>query len=95
MKVTALLLGAALLLVPLPAMAQQDATAAVQAHVDAVLKVLGNPALKGPKGDKQKRAEVVTEADRFFDFVELRKADPGPFLEQVQYGPTQGVREPL
>ena len=77
MKVTALLLGAALLLVPLPAMSQQDATAAVQAHVDAVLKILGNPALKGPKGDKQKRSEVITEADKFFDFVELSKRTLG------------------
>ncbi len=77
MKVTAFLAIIALLMAPLPALCQQDATATVQAHVDKVLKVLGNPALKGPKGEERKRAEVRAEADKLFDFVELSKRTLG------------------
>ena len=56
---------------------QQDAQAAVQGHVDNVLKVLRNPALKGEKGEKQKKAELTAESDKFFDFVELSKRTLG------------------
>jgi phospholipid transport system substrate-binding protein len=75
--VIALSAAIALSLLPLPALSQQDATATVQAHVDRVLKVLGNPALKGPKGEERKRAEVWAEADKLFDFVELSKRTLG------------------
>jgi phospholipid transport system substrate-binding protein len=67
----------ALSFAPVPALCQQDATATVQAHVDSVLKVLGNPALKGPKGEERKRVEVKAEADKLFDFVELSKRTLG------------------
>ena len=56
---------------------QQDARAMVQAHVDNVIKVLRNPALKGGKGEKEKRAEITAEAEKLFDFVELSKRTLG------------------
>jgi phospholipid transport system substrate-binding protein len=56
---------------------QQDAGASVEAHVNNVLKVLRNPALKGEKGEKQKKAEITAEAEKFFDFVELSKRTLG------------------
>ncbi len=56
---------------------QQDARATVEAHVNNVLKVLRNPALKGEKGEKQKKAETMAEAEKFFDFVELSKRTLG------------------
>ncbi len=55
----------------------QDAQAAVQAHVNDVLNVLRNPALKGEKGQKEKKAEITAEADKLFDFVELSKRTLG------------------
>ena len=42
-----------------------------------VLKVLRNPALKGEKAEKQKKAEITAEAEKFFDFVELSKRTLG------------------
>ena len=56
---------------------QQDAQTTVQAHVNNVLKVLRNPALKGEKGEKEKKAEITAEADKLFDFVELSKRTLG------------------
>ena len=56
---------------------QQDAQATVQAHVNNVLKVLRNPALKGEKGEKEKKAEIMAEAEKLFDFVELSKRTLG------------------
>ena len=56
---------------------QQDAQATVQAHVNNVLKVLRNPALKGEKGEKEKKAEITAEAEKLFDFVELSKRTLG------------------
>ena len=56
---------------------QQDAQATVQAHVDNVLKVLRNPALKEEKGKKEKKAEITAEAEKLFDFVELSKRTLG------------------
>ena len=49
----------------------------MQAHVNNVLKVLRNPALKGEKGEKQKKAEITAEAEKLFDFVELSKRTLG------------------
>jgi phospholipid transport system substrate-binding protein len=56
---------------------QQDAQATVQAHVNNVLKVLRNPALKGEKGGKEKKAEITAEAEKLFDFVELSRRTLG------------------
>ncbi len=56
---------------------QQDARATVQASVDNVLKVLRNPALKGERGEKEKKAEIMAEVEKFFDFVELSKRTLG------------------
>jgi phospholipid transport system substrate-binding protein len=65
-------------LVPLAALSQeQDPRAVVQAHVDAVLKVLANPALKGEKGENKKKQEIRTEARKLFDFVELSRRTLG------------------
>jgi len=77
MKALSFLLAIALALAPLPALSQQDASATVQAHVDRVLKVLGNPALKGPKAEQEKKAGVVAEGDKLFDYVELSKRTLG------------------
>jgi phospholipid transport system substrate-binding protein len=56
---------------------QQDAQVTVEAHVNNVLKVLRNPALKGERGEKEKRAEITAEAGKLFDFVELSKRTLG------------------
>ena len=45
--------------------------------MDNVLKVLRKPALKGEKGEKQKKAEIMAEADKFFDWVEFSKRTLG------------------
>ncbi|OPY60697.1 MAG: putative phospholipid-binding protein MlaC precursor [Syntrophorhabdaceae bacterium PtaU1.Bin034] len=68
------------LVFPLVARSQQDPSEAmeiVKSHVNSVLKVLRNPALKGEKGEKQKRAEIKEEANKLFDFVELSKRTLG------------------
>ncbi len=57
--------------------AEQDALQAVKSHVENVLKVLRNPTLKGPKGEKEKEARIVAEADKLFDYVELSKRTLG------------------
>jgi phospholipid transport system substrate-binding protein len=56
---------------------QQEALAAVQTRVNEVLKVLRNPALQGPKGEAEKKAQITAEADKFFDFVELSRRTLG------------------
>lgn len=67
-----------LLLVLVPGVwAQQEALQAVKGHVDNVLKVLRNPAFKGPKGEKEKEARIVAEGDKLFDYVELSKRTLG------------------
>ncbi len=57
--------------------AQQEALQAVKTHVDNVLKILRNPAFKGPKGEKEKEARIVAEGDKLFDYVELSKRTLG------------------
>ncbi len=66
-----------LLALPCGVWAEQDALRTVKAHVDNVLKVLRNPALKSPKGEKEKEALIVAEADKLFDYVELSKRTLG------------------
>ncbi len=56
---------------------QQGAQATVEGRVNNVLNVLRNPALKGEKGEKEKRAEIASDADKLFDFVELSKRTLG------------------
>jgi phospholipid transport system substrate-binding protein len=69
-----LLLSVSLLLphAVLRAEAQQNPKETVQAHVDAVLKTL-----KTTKSKQQQRAEIIAQADRLFDFVELSKRTLG------------------
>jgi phospholipid transport system substrate-binding protein len=57
--------------------ARSRALETVKGHVNSVLKVLRNPALKGEKGEKAKREEVRAEAEKMFDFVELSKRTLG------------------
>ncbi len=59
------------------AWAEQDALQAVKGHVESVLKVLRNPALKGPKAEKEKEARIIAEGDKLFDYVELSKRTLG------------------
>ncbi len=75
MRRTGALLGLVLiLLLSLPARSeQQNARATVQANVETVLKVLGNPS----RNERQKRAAVRAEAHKLFDFVELSKRTLG------------------
>ena len=49
----------------------------MEGRVNNVLNVLRNPALKGEKGEKEKRAEIASDADKLFDFVELSKRTLG------------------
>jgi phospholipid transport system substrate-binding protein len=71
--VAALVLILAALFPPAAQPQERDAMTTVQAHVDSVLKALRNPALS----TEQKRAKVKSEADVFFDFVELSKRTLG------------------
>lgn len=76
-RITACLLaGALLFLTPAvfcaPASAGQGPRETVQAHVDAVLK-----ALRTTKSKQRQRTEIVAEADKLFDFVELSKRTLG------------------
>jgi phospholipid transport system substrate-binding protein len=66
-----------LLMLPCGAWAQQDALRTVKLHVDNVLDVLRDPALKGPKGEKEKEARIVAESDKLFDYIELSKRTLG------------------
>ena len=71
MKVAVFLLAVVFLL-SATAFAQQRPKEMVQAHVDAVLKVL-----RTTKPKKQQRTEIIAEADKLFDFVELSKRTLG------------------
>ncbi len=77
MKKIAFLLCAVICCWPLAAFAQQDAMAVVKGHVDNVLQILRNPALKGEKGEKEKEARISAEGDKLFDYVELSKRTLG------------------
>jgi len=77
MRKVSLLLGLMLFLAPLSAFAQQDARVTVQSHVEKVLKTLRNPALKGEKGERQKKEAIMSAAGQLFDFVELSKRTLG------------------
>lgn len=63
---------AVILLSPVAVTAQQGAKEAVQTHVDEVLKVLRTTGSK-----EQQRAQIVAEAEKLFDFVELSKRTLG------------------
>jgi phospholipid transport system substrate-binding protein len=77
MKKIAALLCTLFLVWPLLLHAQQEAMTTVKGHVDNVLKVLRNPALKGEKGESAKKAQIEAEADKLFDYVELSKRTLG------------------
>ncbi len=49
----------------------------VRTHVNKVLEMLRDPALKGEKGEKEKRDDIRAEAEQFFDWVELSKRTLG------------------
>lgn len=66
-----------MVLFPFSLWAQQDALETVKTHVDAVLKILRDPALQGPQGEKEKRVRIVAEADKLFDYIELSKRTLG------------------
>jgi phospholipid transport system substrate-binding protein len=72
-KKIALFFLAVILLLPMGAIAQQQgAKETVQAHVDAVLKTL-----RSTRSKQQQRTEIISEADKLFDFVELSKRTLG------------------
>jgi phospholipid transport system substrate-binding protein len=74
------LLAALVLILLFPAIGrsqQQDALTTVQGQVNNVLKMLRSPALKGEKGEKEKRAQIASEAEKLFDYMELSKRTLG------------------
>jgi phospholipid transport system substrate-binding protein len=66
----------ALLLLPLPAFAGAPLDS-VKGHVDKVLDVLRDPALKGESGKKTKKTKIHTISEKMFDFNELSRRTLG------------------
>lgn len=50
----------------------------VEGHVNSVLKILRDPALKGESAKKTKKEKLRTISEKMFDFAELSKRTLGP-----------------
>jgi len=67
----------AFLMFPLPLFASAPLTT-VEGHVNSVLKILRDPALKGEAAKKTKKGKIRTISEKMFDFAELSKRTLGP-----------------
>jgi phospholipid transport system substrate-binding protein len=61
-----------------PAGAADNPAQAIQNRVDRAMKVLNEPAMKGPSHASERRARVRKIADEIFDFEEMGKRALGP-----------------
>ena len=50
----------------------------IEGHVNSVLKILRDPALKGEAAKKTKKEKIRTVSEKMFDFTELSKRTLGP-----------------
>lgn len=50
----------------------------IEGHVNSVLKILRDPALKGEAAKKTKKEKIRTVSEKMFDFAELSKRTLGP-----------------
>jgi len=50
----------------------------IESHVNSVLKILRDPALKGEAAKKTKKEKIRTISEKMFDFTELSKRTLGP-----------------
>ena len=50
----------------------------IEGHVNSVLKILRDPALKGEAAKKTKKEKIRTISEKMFDFTELSKRTLGP-----------------
>jgi len=50
----------------------------VEGHVNSVLSILRDPALKGKAAEKTKKEKIRTVSEKMFDFAELSKRTLGP-----------------
>jgi len=61
-----------------PAGAADNPAQAIQNRVDRAMKILNDPAMKGPSHASERRARVRKIADEIFDFEEMGKRALGP-----------------